>query len=63
MKTYQVSGMTCEGCANNIKNKLSEVVGVKDVQTDLEHSQVSVAGLVPKFLLQNALKDTKYSIK
>ncbi|SCL44776.1 Copper chaperone CopZ [Micromonospora citrea] len=33
--TYKVTGMTCNGCANKVKNLLSELDGVDAVEVDL----------------------------
>ena len=43
-KTYQVSGMKCEGCANTVTEKLSAVRGVEKVDVNLAKGQVTVTG-------------------
>ena len=37
-----VGGMTCNGCANNVKNALSSVSGVSNVDVDLECAKATV---------------------
>ena len=37
-----VGGMTCNGCANNVRNALSAVTGVSNVDVDLEGSKATV---------------------
>ena len=66
-KHYQVTGMTCEGCARTVTEKLSAVPGVQSVQVNLEKGQASVQVNLEKgqakvtgrpltFLLKRALK-------
>ncbi|MEU2616087.1 heavy-metal-associated domain-containing protein [Micromonospora sp. NPDC007271] len=40
--TYQVSGMTCGGCANKVTGHVSEIPGVTDVQADVAAGTISV---------------------
>ena len=35
-KTYNITGMKCQGCVNTVTEKLSAVKGVDKVQVDLE---------------------------
>lgn len=44
METYQiqVENLKCNGCANTIIKKLSEIDGVKQVSVDLEQALVKV---------------------
>ena len=37
-----VGGMTCNGCANNVRNALSAVTGVSNVDVDLKGSKATV---------------------
>ncbi|MFC3932898.1 copper chaperone CopZ [Streptococcus dentapri] len=61
-KTYQVSGMKCDGCAKTVSEKLSAVKGVESVNVDLEKNQVTIEGQPWKWSLQRALKGTKYQL-
>lgn len=38
-----VTGMSCMGCVNSVKNLLSALPGVGDVQVDLATGQVSLS--------------------
>ncbi|SNY94472.1 heavy-metal-associated domain-containing protein [Flagellimonas pacifica] len=40
--SYTITGMTCEGCVASVKEKLSKVDGVKDVDVDLEASTARI---------------------
>ena len=44
-KTYNITGMKCQGCVNTVTEKLSAVKGVDKVQVDLENKQVTIEGL------------------
>ena len=38
-KTYNITGMKCQGCVNTVTEKLSAVKGVDKVQVDLEKNK------------------------
>jgi len=59
-----VGGMTCNGCANNVKNALFSVVGVSDVNVDLEGAKatVSLDSDLDKQTLEEAVTAAGYSI-
>ncbi|MFC4411514.1 heavy-metal-associated domain-containing protein [Chungangia koreensis] len=40
--TYQVAGMSCGGCANKVKNNVSSLNGVENVNVDLSSGTVEV---------------------
>lgn len=40
-KTYEVTGMKCQGCVRKVTEKLSAVSGVKAVNVDLEKKQAT----------------------
>ena len=44
MKEFKinVNGMVCTGCENRVKNALSAINGVKEVETDFKTGQVRV---------------------
>ena len=50
-KTYNITGMKCQGCVNTVTEKLSAVKGVDKVQVDLENVPLKVlsSSLVTKF--------------
>jgi copper chaperone CopZ len=61
---YSVSGMTCEGCASKVKNLLSKISGVTQVNVNLSKNEVSIDmnHHVETNELQSALTNTKYSL-
>ncbi|MDO4928200.1 MAG: heavy-metal-associated domain-containing protein [Corynebacterium sp.] len=42
--TYTVSGMTCEHCVSSVREEVSEVPGVTEVQVDLASGRLEVKG-------------------
>ena len=61
-KTYNITGMKCQGCVNTVTEKLSAVKGVDKVQVDLENKQVTIEGKPWKWSLKRALKGTKFAL-
>jgi len=59
-----VGGMTCNGCANNVKNALSAVVGVSDVNIDLEGAKATINSEsdIDKQILESAVTSAGYTI-
>ncbi|MFE9695129.1 heavy-metal-associated domain-containing protein [Micromonospora sp. NPDC005806] len=45
--TYQVSGMTCGGCAKKVTGHVSEITGVTDVRADVAAGTITVASENP----------------
>ncbi|MEA2248359.1 MAG: copper chaperone [Solirubrobacteraceae bacterium] len=43
-KTYTVAGMTCEHCVLSVREEVSEVAGVQDVNVDLASGRLTVRG-------------------
>ncbi|WP_245574824.1 heavy metal translocating P-type ATPase [Aequorivita capsosiphonis] len=64
--TYQIHGMTCNGCRSHVENTLSEVNGVSKASVDLEKAEASIEmeKHIPLVTFQKALKDDggSYSI-
>lgn len=44
VRTYTVTGMTCEHCVASVIEEVSEVSGVDDVHVDLESGALTVGG-------------------
>ena len=61
-KTYEISGMKCQGCANAVTEKLSAVKGLEEVRVDIEKNQVTIEGKSWKWSLSRALKGSKYEL-
>jgi copper chaperone len=43
-RTYTVTGMTCSHCALSVREEISDVPGVTDVDVELATGRVSVIG-------------------
>lgn len=62
--TYTISGMTCNGCVASVKEKLSSVTGVKEVEVSLEKRAATI--VMDEHLSVSTLKGVlpeKYEIK
>ena len=61
--TYNISGMTCEGCASTVRNELERVSGVTKVEVRLKDNSaiVTMDKHVDTEVLQNALSK-KYQL-
>ena len=59
-----VGGMTCNGCANNVKNALNSVTGVSNVEIDLDGAKATLQtdGQTEKNTLESAVTNAGYSI-
>lgn len=40
--TFNISGMTCQGCVNSVTNALRRVAGVAQATVSLEHSSAHI---------------------
>lgn len=62
-KTYTVTGMTCDGCANTVRKLLSKVVGVKEANVSLNEKTAEIThDNVPLSALKIALRGFPYEI-
>jgi len=43
-RTYAVQGMTCSHCVLSVREEVSEVAGVEQVEVDLASGRLTVAG-------------------
>lgn len=61
--TYNITGMTCNGCKASVQKSLSAVENVQSVSVDLENAEASItmSKHISTDTLQNALS-SKYSI-
>jgi len=62
--TYNITGMTCNGCATGVKNKLQAVSGIEnaDVQLAEQQAVVTMQHHISTAILQAALGTGKYTI-
>lgn len=63
-QTIKVENMTCQGCANNVKNKFSSIEQIHDVSIDLNKKEaiLEVPEKVSTDELNETLKDTPYVV-
>ena len=61
-KVYNIEGVKCGGCAAVVKEKLSDIEGVENVEVDVAEKKLIVVGTTDKKVLQKALSDTKFKI-
>ena len=61
-KVYNIEGVKCGGCVAVVKEKLSDIEGVENVEVDISKKKLIVVGTVDKDVLQKALSDTKFKI-
>ena len=45
--TYTVEGMTCGHCATSVREEVSELAGVRQVDVDVENGRVTVTSDTP----------------
>ena len=43
-RTYTISGMACDHCVLSVREEVSEVAGVRDVDVDLSSGRMTVSG-------------------
>jgi len=61
--TYAVPAIHCEHCAMSIREEVTEVPGVEDVDVDLDAKTVKVAGEgVSDELVRAAIGDAGYEV-
>lgn len=63
--TLTVSGMSCMGCVNSVKNLVSALPGVAAVQVDLASGRVDVnhdPGLADAQAIRQAIEDGGYQV-
>lgn len=61
-KTYHIDGLKCQGCADNVIKRFSELKKVNDVKVDLDKKEVTITGNPSKWSLKRALKGTNYEL-
>ena len=59
---YSIEGVKCGGCVAAVKEKLSKLDNVDNVEINIQEKTVVVEGEVSKEDLQAALEGTNYKI-
>lgn len=56
-----INGMMCQGCANNVKDIISQLDGVESVTVDLEKKEASIIAEkeVSKEIIQEAFEENE----
>lgn len=63
-KEVVVEGMTCEGCANTVREKFKAIEGVESVEIDVANKKVTLTSSsnIEREELESSLADTHYSL-
>lgn len=59
---YSIEGVKCGGCVAAVKEKLSKLDNVDNVEVNIQDKNIVVEGNVSKEELQAALVDTNFKI-
>ena len=63
---YEVSDISCVGCANALENALTQVEGVTETTVDVENKQVTVAyasGEISEEEIKRTIESAGYSVE
>ncbi|MEP5364978.1 MAG: heavy metal translocating P-type ATPase [Reichenbachiella sp.] len=62
--TYQVTGLSCNGCKSHVEESLSKIPHVDDVEVSLKEGKVEIemSEHIPLSSFQNVLADSQYDI-
>lgn len=59
---YNIEGVKCSGCVATVKERLSKLGNVDNIEVNIQEKTVVVEGEVSKEDLRAALSDTNYKI-
>ncbi|WP_274460284.1 heavy-metal-associated domain-containing protein [Gemella haemolysans] len=59
---YSIEGVKCGGCVAAIKEKLSKLDNVNNVEVNIQEKNIVVEGVASKEELQAALVETNFKI-
>ena len=59
---YSIEGVKCSGCVATVKEKLSKLDNVDNVEVNIQDKNIVVEGTASKEELQDALSNTNYKI-
>lgn len=59
---YTIEGVKCGGCVAAVKEKLSKLDNVDNIEVNIQEKTIEVEGTALKEKLQAALVDTNYKI-
>ena len=59
---YSIEGIKCGGCVAAVKEKLSKLDNVNNVEVNIQEKNIVVEGVASKEDIQAALSNTNYKI-
>ena len=59
---YSIEGVKCGGCVAAVKEKLSKLDNVNNVEVNIQEKNIVVEGVASKEELQAALSETNFKI-
>lgn len=59
---YNIEGVKCGGCVAAVKERLSKLDNVDNIEINIQEKTIEVEGTASKEELQAALSDTNYKI-
>lgn len=59
---YNIEGVKCSGCVATVKERLSKLDNVDNIEVNIQEKTIEVEGNVSKEELQAALVDTNFKI-
>ena len=59
---YSIEGVKCGGCVAAVKERLSKLDNVDNIEINIQEKTIEVEGTALKEELQAALSDTNYKI-
>ncbi|VTX62133.1 heavy-metal-associated domain-containing protein [Gemella haemolysans] len=59
---YNIEGVKCGGCVAAVKEKLSKLDNVDNIEVNIQEKTIEVEGNASKEALQAALEGTNYKI-
>ena len=59
---YNIEGVKCSGCVATVKEKLSKLDNVNNVEVNIQEKNIVVEGVASKEELQAALSETNFKI-
>ena len=59
---YSIEGVKCGGCVATVKERLSKLDNVDNIEINIQEKTIEVEGTASKEDLQAALSDTNYKI-
>lgn len=59
---YSIEGVKCGGCVAAVKERLSKLDNIDNIEINIQEKTIKVEGNASKEELQTALSDTNYKI-